>query len=96
MLVRITQFFALLLLPSLLIGAQETVQSMNVNAQLISAAKRNQLDLLARALNAGGSPNSRNRAGDTALNLEARNGNVAMVQLLLSAGGEVNKANLEK
>ena len=96
MLIRITKMLAVSLLFGPFALAQQSFESMNMNAQLISAAKRNQLDLLTRALKAGASPNSRNRAGDTPINFAARNGNIEMIGALLTARGDVNKANLEK
>ena len=87
MLLCIIRTLILLLFSIGVVGAQETFESMNKNAQLLSAAKRNQIDLLERALKNGAAPNSRNRNGDTPLNLAARNGNLEMVRLLLEASG---------
>ena len=46
--------------------AEENPETLNKNAQLISAAKRNQVDLMGRLLNTGAAVNSRNRQGDKA------------------------------
>jgi uncharacterized protein len=49
-----------------------------------------------RALEAGAAPNSRNRAGDTALMIFIRKGDATMVDLLLGKGADVNLRNLDK
>ena len=84
---------------SRLFGGQAYGQStaeLSLNAQLLTGARSGDEAMVRRALEAGAAPNSRNRAGDTALMIFIRKGNVPMVDLLLGKGADVNLRNLDK
>ena len=74
---------------------QDTTE-LSLNAQLVAGARNGDEALVRRALEAGAAPNSRNRAGDTALMIFIRKGNAQMVDLLLGKGADVNLRNLDK
>jgi len=86
-------FFALLFAGSAY--GQDTTE-LSLNAQLLAGARNGDEALVRRALEAGAAPNSRNRAGDTALMIFIRKGIAPMVDLLLRKGADVNLRNLEK
>jgi uncharacterized protein len=67
-----------------------------VNAQLLVAARQNDMAQLERMLAQGAAPNSRNRLGKTALLIAVEKGNLRMAARLLEAGGDVNLASLER
>jgi hypothetical protein len=70
---------------------QDTTE-LSLNAQLLSGARHDDEALVRRALEAGAVPDSRNRAGDTALMIFIRKGNATMADLLLGKGADVNLA----
>ena len=74
---------------------QDTTE-LSLNAQFLTGARNGDEALVRRALEAGAVPNSRNRAGDTALMIFIRKGDAPMVDLLLVKGADVNLHNLDK
>ena len=93
---QITTWVALLLLgasamPAL---AQKGADQINVNGQLVMAARTGLVPRVQALLDQGASVNSRDRNGDTPLNLAAAKGNADMVAALLKAGADVNLANV--
>src|SRR3990172_4429408 len=65
-------------------------------AQLIAAARNNDVPALKQALAAGAPVNARTRIDDTGLNLAARRGGDEVVAVLLAAGADVNLANASR
>src|ERR1700704_4753834 len=86
-------FYALLFVAS---AYGQDATELSLNAQLLAGAGNGDEALVRRALEAGAAPNSRNRAGDTALIMFIRKGNAPMVDLLLGKGADVNLRNLDK
>lgn len=76
------------------VGAQATMGQINVNGQLVMAARAGQLGRVQALLADGAAVNSRDRHGDTPLNLAAGQGNVALLRVLLDAHADVDLANL--
>ncbi|HSC01068.1 MAG TPA: ankyrin repeat domain-containing protein, partial [Burkholderiaceae bacterium] len=67
----------------------------NLNAQLLVAARNNDLASVQRALADGAAPNSRNRLGKTALLMACEKGQAPLASTMLRAGTDVNLASLE-
>lgn len=74
--------------------AQRGMDQINVNGQFVLAARAGQVARVASLLDAGAKVNSRDRNGDSPLNMAAAKGNEALVDVLLQAGADVNLANL--
>ena len=74
--------------------AQKGADQINVNGQLVMAARTGVVPRVQALLEQGANVNSRDRNGDTPLNLAAAKGNAAMVAALLKAGADVNLANV--
>ena len=64
--------------------------NLGLNAQLLVAAKNDDIVTVRRVLDNGAVPNARNRAGDTALMIFVRKGNGGMVDLLIGKGAASN------
>jgi ankyrin repeat protein len=75
-------------------SAQKGADQINVNGQLVMAARTGVVPRVQALLEQGASVNSRDRNGDTPLNLAAAKGNAEMVAVLLKAGADVNLANV--
>ena len=71
-------------------------QDRNINFDLLQAARAGSVATVRSLLDQGASPNSRNRLGDTPLNLAARNGDLPLASLLLERGADVNQPNLAR
>ncbi|MGI4847226.1 MAG: ankyrin repeat domain-containing protein, partial [Janthinobacterium lividum] len=74
--------------------AQQGADQINVNGQFIMAARAGHTERAAALLHEGAAVNSRDRNGDSALNLAAAKGNEALAGMLINAGADVNLANL--
>ncbi|MBC7468620.1 MAG: ankyrin repeat domain-containing protein [Ramlibacter sp.] len=87
---------ALLLLGAIAMpaSAQKGADQINVNGQLVMAARTGLVPRVQALLEQGASVNSRDRNGDSPLNLAAAKGNVDMVAALPKAGADVNLANV--
>ena len=69
---------------------------LGLNAQLLVAARNDDVVTVRRVLDNGANPNTRNRGGTTALMLFVSKGNTEMVELLIAKGADVNLPNLQK
>lgn len=86
---------ALLLgLPALPVRAQRGVDGINVNGQLLVAARSGNAPRVRELLAAGARADSRDRNGDSPLNLAAARGHVPVAEVLLEARADANLANL--
>ena len=74
--------------------AQKGMDLININGQLVIAARASNVDRVAKLLAEGASVNSRDRNGDSPLNTAASKGDVALVDVLLRANADANLANL--
>jgi hypothetical protein len=74
--------------------AQRGMDQINVNGQYVLAAKAGRIERVAALLQEGAKVNSRDRNGDSPLNMAASKGDLALVELLLAANADVNLANL--
>lgn len=74
--------------------AQKGADQINVNGQFVMAARAGQVARVEALLQEGAQVNSRDRNGDSPLNLAAARGNEALVDALLKAGADVNLPNL--
>lgn len=74
--------------------AQRGADQINVNGEFVLAAKAGRTERVAALLMQGASVNSRDRNGDSPLNMAASKGNEALATVLLKAGADVNLANL--
>jgi 1-deoxy-D-xylulose-5-phosphate reductoisomerase len=70
--------------------AQEPIPEKSLNVQLLEFAKRSEDARARKVLDAGAAPDSRNRQGETALFMFARDGNLAAVTLLVGRGASVD------
>jgi uncharacterized protein len=92
---RLRQFLILMIAVSALAlgGPAAAAESdLSVNARLLLAARNGDAAGLDRALKAGGSPQARNRLGETALLIALKKGDLAMAKTMLGAGTDVNQA----
>ena len=83
-----------LLLCSNVALAQRGMDQININGQFVLAARAGQVDRVTALLAEGAKVNSRDRNGDSPLNMAATKGNADLVDVLLKAGADVNLANL--
>jgi uncharacterized protein len=74
--------------------AQKGMDQININGQFVIAARAGMLDRVTALLAEGAKVNSRDRNGDSPLNMAAAKGNIALVDVLLKADADVNLANL--
>lgn len=74
--------------------AQRGADQINVNGEFVLAAKAGRTERVAALLTQGAFINSRDRNGDSPLNMAASKGNEALLAILLKAGADVNLANL--
>ncbi|MGS0756148.1 ankyrin repeat domain-containing protein [Roseateles sp. GG27B] len=70
------------------------MDQINVNGQYVLAARNGRVERVASLLAEGAKVNSRDRNGDSPLNMAATSGNMPLVELLLKSGADVNLANL--
>src|SRR3977135_1772404 len=80
----------------LLVAHSALAQDLSPNAQLLAAARQDDLPAVTRLLDAGAAVNSRNRLGDTPLLIALKNGYKDVAQVALARGADVNLANLSK
>ena len=76
--------------------AQESIDSRQLNFQLLAAARAGDAAAVERLVHTGASVRTRNRFGATPLLEAARGGHTAVVRTLLAADADVNQANLEQ
>ncbi len=74
--------------------AQRGMDEININGQFVLAARAGRVERVAALLGQGAAVNSRDRNGDSPLNMAAGKGNVALVEVLIKAGADVNLGNL--
>jgi len=74
--------------------AQLGADQINTNGQYVLAAKAGNTARVGQLLRQGAAVNSRDRLGNSPLNMAAGKGNVALVEMLLAAGADPNLANL--
>src|SRR3989449_6784069 len=76
------------------IAAAAHSQSINLNSDLLAAARRGDTDGVRALLERGAAVNSRNRLGDSPLLIAAKNGYTPLALLVLERGADVNQGNL--
>src|ERR1700741_1911163 len=69
-------------------------QAININAELLAAARRGDTELARSLLEQGAAINSRNRLGDTMLLIAVKNAQRPLALLALERGADVNQRNL--
>jgi ankyrin repeat protein len=74
--------------------AQKSADQINKNGEFVLAAKAGRTERVSALLAEGVAVNSRDRNGDSPLNIAAAKGNDAMAAVLLRANADVNLANL--
>ena len=74
--------------------AQRGADNININGQLVLAARAGLVQRVKQLLADGAQVNSRDRNGDSPLNMAAAKGNVELVDVLLGARADVQLANL--
>ncbi len=74
--------------------AQKGMDQININGQFVIAARAGRVERVNELLGAGAKVNSRDRNGDSPLNMAAAKGDEALVDALLTAGADVNLGNL--
>jgi ankyrin repeat protein len=74
--------------------AQRGMDQININGQFLMAARAGQLPRVQALLREGANVNSRDRNGDSPLNMAAAKGNTDLAAALLAAGADPNLANL--
>lgn len=74
--------------------AQRGADQININGEFVLAAKAGRTERVSALLTQGAAVNSRDRNGDSPLNMAASKGNEALVDVLLRAGADVNLANI--
>jgi ankyrin repeat protein len=74
--------------------AQRGADNINVNGQLVLAARAGLVERVRSLLAEGAQVNSRDRNGDSPLNMAAQRGNAQLVDVLLAANADVQLANL--
>jgi ankyrin repeat protein len=84
----------LLVLASLPVHAQRGADNININGQLVLAARAGLTQRVEALLAEGAQVNSRDRNGDSPLNMAANKGNLQLVDVLLRAKADVELANL--
>jgi hypothetical protein len=70
------------------------MDQVNINGQFVLAARAGRVERVQALLADGAKVNSRDRNGDSPLNMAASKGNAALVDVLMKAGADVNLANL--
>src|SRR6266850_2475373 len=82
------------LLCALHTAASAQQAAVNINAELVQAARSGSEDTVRRLLDQGAVVDSRNRSGDTPLNIAAKNGHTRLGLLLIERGADVNQKDL--
>jgi uncharacterized protein len=96
---RFSVFTGLSFLSLMLLGihpahAQKGMDQININGQFVMAARTGVVERVKALLAEGANIDSRDRNGDSPLNMAASKGNVALTDTLLAAGADVNLANV--
>jgi len=68
--------------------------TININAELLQAARRGSEATVRTLLDQGAAVDSRNRLGDTPLNIAAKNGHTHLGLYLIERGADVNQKDL--
>ena len=76
--------------------AQMAAEQINTNGQYVLAAKAGKVERVGQLLRQGAAVDSRDRLGNSPLNMAAAKGNEALVDMLLAAGANPNLANLSE
>jgi uncharacterized protein len=87
-------FVSWMLLGAPLAYAQKGMDQLNINGQFVMAGRIGQVERVKALLAEGAKVDSRDRNGDSPLNMAATKGNVALADALLAAGADVNLANI--
>ena len=88
-------FVALILASNIpLVFAQKGMDEININGQFVIAARAGRAERVGALLAEGAKVNSRDRNGDSPLNMASTKSNLALVDVLLKGGADVNLANL--
>ena len=74
--------------------AQKGADRININGEFVLAAKAGRTERVTALLTEGAAVNSRDRNGDSPLNMAASKGNEALADILMRAGADVNLANI--
>jgi uncharacterized protein len=74
--------------------AQKGADQINVNGEYVLAAKAGWVERVSALLTQGAAVNSRDRNGDSPLNMAASKDNEALADVLIRAGADVNLANI--
>lgn len=74
--------------------AQKGADLINIHGQVLTASRAGSVEKVRTLLSEGGSPDVRDRNGNSALNLAAARGDEAMADLLLAARADVQVPNL--
>ena len=74
--------------------AQRGMDEININGQFVIAARAGRVGRVEALLAEGAKVNSRDRNGDSPLNMAAVKNNLALVLVLIKGGADVNLANL--
>ena len=91
---HISFFYCLICCNFPLVLAQQGMDQININGQFVIAARAGRVDRASAFLAEGAKVNSRDRNGDSPLNMAAAKGNAALVDVLLDANADVNLANI--
>jgi ankyrin repeat protein len=91
---RLAMVFMLLCSNFLTVRAQQGADPININGQFVIAARAGNIQRVQALLQQGARVNSRDRNGDSPLNMAAAKGNVPLVDVLLQAEADVNLANI--
>ena len=78
------------------VQAQMGADQININGQYVLAAKAGKVERVGQLLRQGAAVDSRDRLGNSPLNMAASKGNEALVDMLLAAGANPNLANLSE
>jgi hypothetical protein len=76
------------------VHAQMGADQININGQYVLAAKAGKVERVGQLLRQGAAVDSRDRLGNSPLNMAAAKGNEPLVDMLLAAGANPNLSNL--
>ncbi|OYU12654.1 MAG: hypothetical protein CFE38_06575 [Comamonadaceae bacterium PBBC1] len=91
---QLALFTVALLLAQGMAYAQKGMDQININGQFVMAGRVGKLERVQALLDQGAQVNSRDRNGDTPLNMATAKANTELVQALIKAGADVNLGNL--
>jgi ankyrin repeat protein len=84
-----------LVLVALALPLSAATEDLSLNAQLLAAARNGDETAVARSLERGAAPDSRNRSGDTTLLIACTKGLTGMARLVIERGANINQPNLD-